>query len=214
MAGSFFAGNLRRCRKRRGLTQVSLGELTGYSQGHISNLERGVIAPSMAVLEQLAAALGVSPAHLLTETASETELVAPEDGIPVINDATRDRLAIPTTVNGRVRGQADLVLRVPNVRPGEAFAAYLPDDSMAPGFGEGDLVVFSLRRGVGDGDLCLVDTGQGIVLFRMLIKLSSRAWRLQPSNPRYEPMVIRATKAVRMWPAIGRWQALPARPPR
>ena len=214
MAGSSFAENLRRCRKRQDLTQVALGQLTGYSQGHISNLERGVIAPSMAVLEQLAGALGVSPAHLLTAAPSDTGLVAPDDGIPVINDATRDRLAIPTVVNGRVGGQASLALRVPNVRPGEGFAAYLPDDSMAPGFVKGDLVVFTLRRGAVDGDLCLVDTGQGIVLFRMLIKLSSRAWRLQPSNPRYEPMVIRATKAVRMWPAIGRWQTLPARPPR
>lgn len=210
MAGSSFAENLRGSRKQQNLTQAALGQLTGYSQGHISNLERGVIAPSMAVLEQLAAALGVSPAGLLAAAPADAGVAAVDDGIPIINSAERDRLAVPVVVNEQVRDQAGLALRVPNVRPGDGFAVYLPDDSMSPGFSKGDLVVFTLRRKAVDGDLCLVDTGQGVALFRMVIKLSTRAFRLQPSNPRYEPLVIKATKSVRMWPAIGRWQTLPS----
>ena len=78
---------------------------------------------------------------------------------------------------------------------------------MVPKFDKGDLVVFSLTRKPADGDACLVDTGNGQVPFRTVLAMP-RAWRLQPSNPRFEPIVIKATKAVRMWPAIGRWQRL------
>ena len=65
MQGGLFAQNVRKHRRKRGLTQSALGQMSGYTQGHISNLERGVLAPSMAVLEQLASAMGIAPAELL-----------------------------------------------------------------------------------------------------------------------------------------------------
>ncbi len=208
MISSAFSRNLRKYRKQRGLTQAALGHLCGYVQGHISNLERGAIAPSMAVLKKLASALGLSPAELLMEEADERGDHIPGVGIAILNERKRDRLAGPGTSKGRVVSDSRKVLCLPGVRSQDAFAAFLPDDAMAPAFGKGDLVVFSLTQEPADGDVCLVDTGKGEVVFRTALALPSGQWRLQPTDPKFQPVVIKARQRVRMWPAIGRWEWL------
>jgi len=206
--GDSFGQSLKKLRKRKALTQRELAGLVGYTRAYISALETNACAPSMAVLKKLASALGVAMAELLGEPPEQTRRIPIGDCIPIVNDRASTELAPPAGTR-----PGDWVL-IPGVSSRNAFAAYLPDDSMSPDFGKGDLVVFSLTQPGTDGAACLVDTGKGVVVFRTALALPGRMWRLQPSNPRYEPMVIRETKAVRMWPAIGRWQALPARPAR
>ncbi len=202
MSVSIFANNLRKYRKNKVLTQVALGDLAGYAQGHISNLERGVLAPSMAVLERLATVLGISPAELLmTETKKESAR-GPTQGLPVVNERTRDRLVKPRFRSGRVVGDSGKLLCLPDLGSGQGFAAFLPDNSMAPVFGKGDLVIFSLNRKPKDGDACLVGKGKGQVLFRTVWALPGGGWGLKANNPKYEPMVVKG-KRVRIWPAVG-----------
>ena len=96
---------------------------------------------------------------------------------------------------------------MPSVRAGDSFALYLPDDSMAPEFGKGDLVVFSRSRKPADGQACLVDKGRGQVLFRTVWALPGGGWGLKASNPKYGPVVVKG-KGVRIWPAVGHWRML------
>jgi transcriptional regulator with XRE-family HTH domain len=56
---------LQRLRRRRGFTQAALARKIGGHVMTISQLERGVRQPSMAMLHRLAKALGVSVAKLL-----------------------------------------------------------------------------------------------------------------------------------------------------
>lgn len=69
--GFEFAQRLRTWRRRRGLSQRELAELSGLSRTHISNLERNdnnartVADPQLSTLYRLATALDVAPAALL-----------------------------------------------------------------------------------------------------------------------------------------------------
>lgn len=54
-----FGRRLRQIRLEKGLTQEELGQLTNLTAVHISNLERGVSAPSFDSLEMIAEALDV-----------------------------------------------------------------------------------------------------------------------------------------------------------
>ena len=199
--------NIRRLRKRKRLTQKQLAQNVGYAQSYVSALERGVSAASIAVLEKLSETLEVSVADLLGSGGSmpgsplETEL------IPVLNDSVGTSLVAPGK-KGKIGLQSRDSLYIPNVLARSSFAVYLSDDSMEPEFSKGDLVVFSLKRNSADGQACLVDTGKGQVLFRTVWALPGGHWRLQPSTPKYAPMVVNAGKGLRMWPAIGRWQRL------
>lgn len=58
--------NVRRIRAERGLTQEQLAEMTGFSQQYVSGLEQGHRNPTVVTLFELAQALGVTPAELIT----------------------------------------------------------------------------------------------------------------------------------------------------
>jgi two-component sensor histidine kinase len=64
-----FGNKLKSHRKLQSLTQSKLSELSGVSLEYISKIERGLASPSFQVIEELAAALRVSPvAFFLEET--------------------------------------------------------------------------------------------------------------------------------------------------
>ena len=64
-----FGRNLRAYRVRRGISQEELGEISGLHRTYISGLERGIRNPSIAIVAQLADALGIEPAVLLERDA-------------------------------------------------------------------------------------------------------------------------------------------------
>ncbi|TIC81930.1 helix-turn-helix domain-containing protein [Nocardioides sp. GY 10127] len=75
---------LRALRRARGMTLVQLAELAGLSHPFLSQLERGLARPSMASLERISRALGLSQVELLTfadqpaPSASPTVLRGPQ----------------------------------------------------------------------------------------------------------------------------------------
>lgn len=63
-----FGRNMLRIRRSRGVTQDELERLTGYDQGYLSRLERGVIKwPAVPVAVTIAQALGCAVEELLVE---------------------------------------------------------------------------------------------------------------------------------------------------
>ena len=60
-----FAQNLRRHRKRLGLSQEALGDACGLHRTEISLLERAAREPRLSTIVKLARALGIPPAELL-----------------------------------------------------------------------------------------------------------------------------------------------------
>ena len=57
--------NVRRFRKKKGLTQERFAEIAGFSQQYISGLEQGRRNPTVITLFELSLALGVSHVDLV-----------------------------------------------------------------------------------------------------------------------------------------------------
>lgn len=57
--------NVRRIRRKQGLTQERFAEISGFSQQYISGLEQGRRNPTVVTLYELASALGVSHVELV-----------------------------------------------------------------------------------------------------------------------------------------------------
>ncbi len=57
--------NVRRVRLKKGLTQETFAEKSGFSQQYISDLERGLRNPTVVTLFELATALEVSHMDLV-----------------------------------------------------------------------------------------------------------------------------------------------------
>lgn len=63
-------------RESLGLTQSELARRIGKRPHYISQLEKGVIRPSLGALEHLAEALGLTPSELLKEDVSASRAVS------------------------------------------------------------------------------------------------------------------------------------------
>lgn len=63
------ATNLRRIRHDKQLTQEELADSAGLSARYIGAIERADVSSSVTVLGQIADALGVQPAELVTKSA-------------------------------------------------------------------------------------------------------------------------------------------------
>ena len=63
--------NVRRARKRSGLTQERLAKLSGYGQQYISTLEQGLRNPTIITIYEIAQALGVNYLELLLPAVDE-----------------------------------------------------------------------------------------------------------------------------------------------
>ncbi len=61
-----FAGNVRRLRLKKKISQKALADKVGISVSYVSMLERGQRSPPLETIEAMARALGVTPASLLT----------------------------------------------------------------------------------------------------------------------------------------------------
>jgi transcriptional regulator with XRE-family HTH domain len=61
-----FAGNVRRLRKARGMTQEALAHEVEIDTSYLGRIERGESNPTLAILERFAKVLGVTPAELVT----------------------------------------------------------------------------------------------------------------------------------------------------
>jgi len=60
-----FAGNVRRLRAKKKLSQKALADKVGISVSYVSMLERGQRSPPLETIEKMAKALGVPPGNLL-----------------------------------------------------------------------------------------------------------------------------------------------------
>jgi transcriptional regulator with XRE-family HTH domain len=60
-----FAGNLRRLRHAKGMSQDDLAYEAGVSRSYLSQLEKGAFYASLKIVDKLAVALEVEPAELL-----------------------------------------------------------------------------------------------------------------------------------------------------
>ena len=65
--GEKFGSIVRQLREQRGLTQEELGNLAGISATYVGFVERGDSVPTLTIILQIAAALGVRAAELLRD---------------------------------------------------------------------------------------------------------------------------------------------------
>ena len=74
-----YGSRIREMRKRRGLTLKEVAEATGYTIGHISQIERDLKSPSLVALRKIAACLNCSEVWLIMGD-SELSAKSSEEG--------------------------------------------------------------------------------------------------------------------------------------
>ena len=76
------AGNLRRLRRARGLSQEDLASRAGLNRNYVGMIEREENAATVDVLERLAGVLGVRAMELLDDAATTAPAARTRGGAP------------------------------------------------------------------------------------------------------------------------------------
>jgi len=106
-------------------------------------------------------------------------------------------------------GVADDYVRCPDLHDPNAFAVRVIGDSMEPRFHEGDIVIFSPRSEVQNGDDCFVRfaTPHETTFKRVFFEPDNRV-RLQPRNEKYSPIIIEGSRINGLYRAIMKYERL------
>lgn len=144
-----YAKIIRSARLNRKLSQEELARRIGVTKGAVSQWESGESAPSRKNQKALATELGISRAQLEAVLSSGLSLLdtLPEGReVPFLAWKNLSQLT-NSTVKARPTVRADDlsggVVIVDGDTPLDAIAASVDDDSMAPEFHPGDIIIFS-----------------------------------------------------------------------
>lgn len=88
-----FGRLIRGLRRERGVSQEKLAELSGCDRSYLSFLERGINSPSLSMIFQLAAGLGIRPSQLLVSVEAaieDEEPLSSASGAPSISNPAPD----------------------------------------------------------------------------------------------------------------------------
>lgn len=102
-------GVVRALREQSGLSMRELAKRAGISQPFLSQIERGVSAPSMVTTYRLAGALGVAPGDLLPAPESERVRVVRADEGTLIPVADRPDAAIGRALHLRPNSPLEVI---------------------------------------------------------------------------------------------------------
>jgi transcriptional regulator with XRE-family HTH domain len=74
-----FGDEMRKARLKNGMSQMDLYKVTGLDRTFISDLERGIQAPSIRTIFRAAKGIGVEPESLIERTRKSRYFVFPND---------------------------------------------------------------------------------------------------------------------------------------
>ncbi|NPD16794.1 cupin domain-containing protein [Xinfangfangia sp. D13-10-4-6] len=146
---------LREIRLRMGMTLGQLAEATGLSIGSLSQVERGLVSPTIRTVYAIASALGVSPAAVIdpdsASVGTESPYIARAASQPQLIDANgvRKILASPT---GQGRYKAYLMTLQPGGSSGEDAYIHAGDEVGYVLRGSFSLEIESKTFVLGEGD--------------------------------------------------------------
>ena len=171
-------------RKELGLSQEELAQRMGYrSKSSITKLEKGINDLPQSKVEELAAALGTTPAYLLG-----LDTPCPPPGFEPLPAMTQVPLigsiacGTPITAEQNIEKMVD----VPeNIRCD--FSLTCHGDSMSPTICDGDIVCIRCQPEVEQGEIAAVRIDGEATLKRVYYNPGTLT--LMPANPAYAPMI-------------------------
>lgn len=107
---------IRAARQNKNLAQYELGQLTGLTASHISNIERGTTKLGLPALINVANVLEVSVDELLCDTITHAEIAYHKELNELVKDCTADELYIITEIVKVIRRSGINKVKTPRRR--------------------------------------------------------------------------------------------------
>lgn len=185
--------------KIRHMNAAELSRKTGISTGSLSQYKSGKVKPKQDRIYLMAQALQVDEAWLMgydtpmERDSKNTGLVSPHiANIPIYSP-------LSCTLDGWIKDQAEGRLTFPFgwLGVGKYFANIIEEVSMEPLIEEGDIIIFKEASVIKSGQIGAFYLN-GAYLCRRIKKLPDGNTWLFPSDPHFEPILIKPTDKFRI----------------
>jgi phage repressor protein C with HTH and peptisase S24 domain len=162
--------------RERGWTTKVLAEKTGMSESYLTHIKNGTRRWNEDALKKLASAFNLHPVELFAQRKSRTDHIEETVEIPEENTAADLQLKIvpvmgdiptnPSPYNNQMMqvttGYKDVFVPVFNNKDDAMFCLSLENNSMAPKFVKGDLLIVSPEAWTRSGDTAAIEYGNDV----------------------------------------------------
>lgn len=192
----YVGAQIRKYRKKAGLTQKELGFRIGVKHNTISGYENGTNEPEQNILFAIADVLGVSINDLFPSPTNIIPVAPQTVRIPVLGTiACGEPILAEENITEYITESPD---RVPS---GNVFYLRAKGDSMEPTIPDGALVLVREQPEVESGMIAAVLVNDDTEATLKRIKRQGSMIILMPDNPAHEPIVVTPDRPARI---IGR----------
>ena len=158
--------------REKGWTTKVLAEKTGLSESYLTHIKNGTRRWNEDSLRLLANAFGITPIDLFAQRRQRTDNIdrnvsMPEESnvdlrvqvVPVVGDIPDNPSPYNNQLMQITTGFKDLFIPVLNTTDSAMFALSVENNTMAPTFVKGDLLIVSPETWVRSGDIAVVEYG-------------------------------------------------------
>lgn len=182
---AYVGAQIKKYRKKKGMTQKELGFRVGVKHNTISGYENGTNEPEQNILFAIADVLGVSINDLFPPI-DNVEPAAPElKRIPVIGE-----IACGEPIFAEENVSEYIYMPVDRVPTGKLFYLRAKGTSMEPTIPDGSLVLIKEQSYVESGAIAAVLVNGDTEATLKRIKRQGDMVILMPDNPDHEPIVV------------------------
>lgn len=168
-----FAKELKRLREQKNLTQAELAKILNLSSSAIGMYETAKREPSYSILQTIADYFNVEIQTLLNSELNPCL-------VPVFN---RIKAGIPIENNEDIIDYEEIPIKMS--KQGEYFGMKINDDSMAPRFQKGDVVIVRKQSNIANDDIAIILVNGNDATMKK-IKKDENGIALIPLNPNYQ----------------------------
>lgn len=180
---------IKTARDRKGLTQEDLARALGVTRNTVSQWESGETAPKRMRQILVAKVLGI-PLHAISPL-QVSGITVLDDVQQAVNLPVFDLGAISIDTAGELTMSVSIgqIVAGNDLSP-KCFAARVSDDSMAPEFSMGDVVIIDPTVGANDGDVVMITSPKKATMLRRLVargpnSKGQEVYDLHTNNPDY-----------------------------
>lgn len=195
---TFLGEKIRILRKQYRLTLKQLAQKSNISSSYLCDIEKGRSNPSLETLENIAAALKVSPSSLLY---GDTPLIAEDTGtvnvfkVPLLKEVSPDQpLLEPQNIERWFVISLDDSTSVDKL----VFLKVNDDTMIGSRLLQGDLVLVKLGAAVRQGDLVLVGLKNKKACIRRVSYRQKKQVVLDAGHPAVKPLVVKENENTRI----------------
>lgn len=181
--------NIKKMRKKRGMSQLELAEATGYTNySSISKIEDGKVDLPQSKIILFAKALGTTPAHLMgwrdDEKINSNKEIKKSKGIriPVLG---RVIAGIPVDAIEEIIDYEEIDEHM--AQGGDFYGLQIKGDSMEPRFVEGDVVIVRKQNDIDNGQIGIVLVNGDEATVKKIKKVDNGIMLISFNNS-YEPI--------------------------